>query len=308
MHRLTVFFVILMVPILVSCSQEEPVKTIRLDKRGTANEITITPTPSDPDILRFGFDLRLSPREDVAIYLPFLRYLERQTGLKFNLDFTANYQKTIENLGKGITSFAALGPVNCVRAKNLYGVDCLVTGLNTESSSQYKAVIITRMDSPLHDIGDLGGRSFAFGDRFSTQGHVIPRKMLEDAGITLDELSRFAFTGSHAATVRAVLNGEYDAGGVQDELAWRLAAEGTLRVLVVSKPYPSSLICYSPAVPANQVEMVKKALLDFDPRGRDSSNLKDWDQTEMAYGFATSNAEALKEIEKLAKQYGVMEE
>lgn len=304
MHRLVVLFVIVMVFILASCSHDEPVKKVRLDWRGTTDEIATT--PSDPDVLRFGFDLRLSPKEDVAIYLPFLRYLERETGLKFDLDFTANYQETVENLGKGITSFAALGPVNCILARNRYDVGCLVTGLNTEGSSQYKAVIVTRMDSPLHDISELGGRSFAFGDRFSTQGHVIPRKMLEDAGITLGELSRFVFTGSHAATVRSVLNGEYDAGGIQDALAWRLAAEGTLRVLAVSKPYPSSLICYSPEVPADKVEMVRKALLAFDPKGHDAASLKDWDKTEMAYGFAPSNAEALKEIEMLARQYGVI--
>ncbi len=305
MRRLTVFFVLLLTVFLIaSCSPDEPARKVSLNSRGTADEIRI-PSP-DPNVLRFGFDLRLSPSEDVSIYLPFLSYLERQTGLKFNLDFTAKYQDTVENLGKGITSFAALGPVNCVLARNQYGVGCLVTGLNIEGSSQYKAVIITRMDSSLHDISDLKGRSFAFGDKFSTQGHVIPRKMLEDVGITLDKLSRLIFTGSHAATVRAVLSGEYDAGGIQDSLAWRLAAEGTVRVLAVSKPYPSSLICYSPEVPADKVEMVRKALLAFDPKGRDAASLKDWDKTEMAYGFAPSNAEALKEIEKLARQYGVI--
>ncbi len=304
MHRVTVLFFLLMALVLTSCSQDEPAKKARLDRRGTTGETTVL--APDPKVLQFGFDLRLSPKEDVAIYLPFLRYLERQTGLKFNLDFTAKYQDTVENLGKGITSFATLGPVNCVLARNRYGVRCLATGLNTEGSSQYKAVIITRMDSPLHDIRDLGGHSFAFGDRFSTQGHVIPRKMLEDAEVTLDKLSRFTFTGSHAATSQAVLSGKYDAGGLQDALAWRLAAEGVVRVLAVSKSYPSSLICYSPEVPANQVALVKKALLDFDPKGRDAPGLKDWDKTEMAYGFSPSNVEVLTEIEKLAKQYGVI--
>jgi len=276
-----------------------------LSQRGGA-KVTVGKTP-DQGLLRFGFDLRLGPKEDVAIYLPFLRYLERQTGLAFALDFTPRYQDTVKNLGEGTTSFAALGPVNCIRAKQLYGAGCLVAGLNAKGSSQYKAVIITRTDSLLFDLSDLTGHSFAFGDRFSTQGHVIPRKMLEDAGIGLNDLSRFTFTGSHANTARAVLSGEYDAGGLQDALAWRLVAEGTVRVLAVSKPYSSSLICYNPDVPPDQVERVKQALLAFDPKGRQAAELKDWDKTEMAYGFAPCDTESLKEIEQLAKRYGLLQ-
>ena len=305
MRRLTVTCSVLLLALLISsCGQDEPAKKVLLGRRGETEE-TAGSIP-DPNALRFGFDMRLDPKEDVAIYLPFLRYLEQHTGLKFALDFTAKYQDTVENLGKGITSFAALGPVNCVLARKRYGAGCLVSGLNAKGASQYKAVIITRMDSPLYDITDLKGRSFAFGNRFSTQGHVIPRKMLEDVGIRLNNLSRFTFTGSHTNTAWAVLSGEYDAGGLQDSLAWRLAAEGSVRVLAVSKPYPSSLICYNLKVPASQVEMVKKALLAFDPMGRDASGLKDWDKTEMAYGFAPCNGESLTEIEKLAKRYGVI--
>ena len=67
--------------------------------------------------------------------------------------------------------------------------------------------------------------------------------MLEDAGVTPSNLKGYSFTGFHTNTARAVLNGEYDAGGIQDNLAKRLVKEGKIKVIAISKPYPSSLIC-----------------------------------------------------------------
>ena len=97
-----------------SCKDREVSKKVSLSKRSHVTENHIK--SSDVGSLKFGFDLRLGPREDVRIYLPFMRYLEQNTGNRFSLRFTEKYEDTVENLGKGITHFAALGPVNCVLA------------------------------------------------------------------------------------------------------------------------------------------------------------------------------------------------
>jgi len=255
----------ILLPILLcGCGDREVPKKVSLDKRSPVSEDYIKHTGVGS--LKFGFDLRLGPREDVRIYLPFLRYLEENTGSSFSLRFTEKYEDTVENLGKGITHFAALGPVNCILANKKYGTGCLVMGLNSEGKPSYRAVIFTRADSPIKNLKDLKGKTFAFGDKYSTQGHIIPRKMLEDAGITQERLRSYVFTGSHANTARAVLNGEYDAGGIQDTLAERLLAEGKIRILAASKPYPSSLICYNKNIDPLILKAVKAALLSLDPR------------------------------------------
>jgi len=302
-------FLVCVLMAFVACGcqrQEERPKRVSLSKRTT--ESLSSPASDLSHTLGFGFDLRLSPKEDVEIYLPFLRYLEEQTGLRFSLDFSANYRDTVENLGKGRTAFAALGPVNCILATERYGAGCLVMGVNASGTPRYRAVIITRADSPIHRLEELAGRSFAFGDRFSTQGHVIPRKMLEDVGIKLSDLSGHLFAGSHANAARAVMTGAYDAAGLQDVLARRLAATGSVRILAVSKPYPSSLICYSRNVPREQTELVRQALLSFDPMGTHSAGLKNWDKTEMAYGFTGVRPGDLEEIKELAGRYGLLAE
>ncbi len=287
-----------------NCKDREEPRKVSLYKRAKLTENHAG--PSDRGSLRFGFDLRLGPKEDVRIYLPFLNFLEQHTGRSFSLRFTEKYEDTVENLGKGITDFAALGPVNCVIAKKKYGAGCLVMGLNSDRKPEYRAVIFTGKESSIKTLRDLKGRTFAFGDRYSTQGHIIPRKMLEDAGIKLADLKSYVFTGSHANTARAVINGKYDAGGIQDNLATRLEGEGKIRIIALSRPYPSSLICYNRELDKEIVEKVKRALLDLEPLGRHSSILKDWDKTEMPGGFTEFSESYLKEIEDLVVRYGLL--
>ncbi|MFN3479685.1 MAG: phosphate/phosphite/phosphonate ABC transporter substrate-binding protein, partial [Thermodesulfovibrionales bacterium] len=280
--RLLATFVILA---MFGCGDSEIPKKVNLNKRNHNNAQGNYIRQLDVGSLRFGFDLRLGPKEDVRIYLPFLRYLEHNTGNRFSLRFTEKYEDTVENLGKGITHFAALGPVNCILANKRYGTGCLVMGLNSDGKPEYRAVIFTSINSPIESLKDLKGKTFAFGDRYSTQGHIIPRKMLEDKGISLEDLKGYVFTGSHANTARAVLNGEYDAGGIQDTLAMRLVSEGKIKILATSKPYPSSLICYNKNVDPVILKAVKAALLSFDPKGKHAGILVDWDKTEMPNGF-----------------------
>lgn len=300
------FLILLLIStmILPGCSQQETPKKVSLSKRtdGVSKEAEDT----QKDILYFGFDLRLGPKEDVRIYTPFLRYLEKATNRQFRIKFTEKYEDTVENLGKGVTHFAAVGTLSYVIGRERYGIKYLVSGVNKEGDPKYHAMIITRPESPIYDLKDLKGRSFAFGSRMSTQGHLIPRKMLEDAGITLNDLSYYLYRGSHVNAVRAVLRGECDAGGIQDTLAKRLAAEGKIRIIKVSKPYPSSLIAYNSDVDSATVEAVRAALLAFDPTGKHKDMLYEWDKTEMPLGFTVIDETWIEDVAVLAKRYGLL--
>lgn len=287
---------------LVACSDREDPKTVSILARSPVSESQDRANVADSS-LKFGFDHRLSPKDDVRIYLSFIQYMARQTGHKFSLRFTEKYEETADNLGRGLIQFAALGPVNYVAAKTKYGVDCLAMGLNQDGKPEYRGVIFVRPDSPIRHLEELQGKAFAFGDRFSTQGHVIPRQMLEESGIGLENLQPYVFTGSHANTAKAVLNGDYEAGAIQDVLADRLSREGRIKILAVSKPYPSSMICYAKGIDPATLAAVKTALLEMDPKGDHRDLLVDWERTEMPSGFAEYQANSLREIKELVDRY-----
>jgi phosphonate transport system substrate-binding protein len=305
--KFSLIILVLFFLIFPGCTKEETPKKVSLYKR--AGSVSNEPEQPQPNTLLFGFDPRLGPKEEIMIYTPFLKYLEKATGRRFRIKFTARYEDTIENLGKGITHFAAVGTLSYVIGKDKYGskIKYLVSGVNKEGDPRYHAMIFTRPDSEIQNIKDLKGKCFAFGSKMSTQGHIIPRKMLEDAGITLEDLGNYIYTGSHINAVKAVLNGECDAGGIQDVLAKRLVSEGKIKIIKISEPYPSSVIAYNSHLDSRTVELVKSTLLAFEPVGKHKHMLYDWDKTEMSLGFTRIDELELQKVRNLAKKYGLLE-
>ncbi len=291
--------------LLPGCTKKETPKKVSLYKK--SGEISAKAEQPQPNTLWFGFDLRLGPKEEVQIYSPFLRYLEKATGSRFRIKFTEKYEDTVENLGKGITHFAALGTLSYVIGAEKYGIKYLVSGVNKEGDPTFQSAIFTRPDIGIENIENLEGRCFAFGAKISTEGHLIPRIMLEEERITLDKLSSYVYTGSHMNAVKSVLNGECDAGGIQDDLANRLASDGRIKIIKISAPYPSSLIAYNSKLDRQTVETVKSALLSFDPEGKHKSLLVDWEKTEMPLGFTSISAPELRRVTDIAKRYGLLE-
>lgn len=286
------------------CKKEETAKKVSLYK--VSEEDLNKPAAPSPSTLWFGFDPRLGPKEEVQIYTPFLKYLEKAAGKRFRIKFTEKYQDTVENLSKGITHFAVLGTLRYVIGRESHGIKYLVSGVNKDGDPRDHSVIFTKADSNIDNLSDLKGKCFAFGSEMSAQGHLIPRKMMETAGITLKDLDRYFYTGSHLSAVKAVLNGECDAGGIQDVMADRLVAEGKIKIIKMSDSYPGSIIAYHQGLDDKTVQTVKEALLAFEPAGKHKNMLVDWDRTEMPLGFTVLNEVELQKVKELAKEYGLL--
>ncbi len=295
---------IVIVLLSASCNEQGSVKVVSLKPTQNAIDDKSKRQPY-PKTYNFGFDLRLAVKDDVKIYLPFLKYLSDNTQIQFSLKLSERYESNLEKLGRGDIHFAALGPVSAVIAIDKYNAKCLVMGLNHESRPEYRAVIFTTPYSSINKVSDLKGKTFAFGDRLSTQGHLIPRKMLDDVGIRLTDFRRYIYTGSHANTAKAVLNGNFDAGAIQDNMAYRLQREGRIKIIAVSEPFPSSLICSHRNISKDVTDSVLRVLLSFDPANRHKDFLFDWHKTEMPMGFVEFKDPYLSEVRRLMKRYKI---
>jgi phosphonate transport system substrate-binding protein len=297
-------FLCFSVLIISGCTNPDTPKKVSLYKR--SGDAVEEPGLPRHNTLWFGFDVRLGPKEEIIIYTPFLKYLEQKTGRRFRIKFTGKYGDTVDNLGTGITDFAVIGPLRFVIGKEKYGIHHLLSGVNREGDTTYHTMIITGEKSGIDNIKDIRGKCFAFGSEMSTRGHLIPRKMLEDNGITLNKLGKYIYTGSHLNAAMSVINGECDAAGVQDVLAKRLESEGKIRIIKVSESFPGSLIAYNSAVDKRTVSEVKEALLAFDPKGKDKDMLVDWDKSEMPLGFTEVNEIEFDKVKILAEKYGII--
>ena len=303
MNRLLLLLVGLSL-LLAGCAAE-PSINVSLSEN-LLNGTVRAPVQPDDGAVTVGFDRRLEPKEDVRMYAPLLAYLGRATGRAFRLHVTPRDGSVVDEIGAGRVDFAIVGTLSYLQARERLGGRALVRGLNAEGEPTYRAAIITRPDSVIRALSDLRGHSFAFGAPNSTQGNLIPRMMLAGEEINLPDLRGYEYTNSHAATASAVVNGRDDAGGMQDTLALALQSRGLVRIVALSPPYPSSGVMVSATVPEDVAELVRKALLAFDPTGRDASGLYHWDRSEMPRGFAPAQDEDYEVLRQWASSLGLL--
>ena len=264
--------------LFIGCESQPERKKVDLTKKESPSAVKPMKTEEIGKEWIFGFDLRRSLEEDTRQYASFLKYLEDATGLAFKLRFTQKTGRIEDDLGRGVVHFAAFGAGAYIPAREEYNVIPLARGLNRFGKAEYQAVIVTAPDSPIQSIEDLRGKRFAFGNYTSTQGHVIPRIILAEHGLTLDDFSYFDYTGGHRNCAMEVIAGNFDAGGMQDTLGREMAASGRLRILHDSDYYPSSCLAANKEVPQEVLDAVRKALLALEPKGRHAGILVDWDR------------------------------
>ena len=170
---------------------------------------------------------------------PLKAYLEQKLGRPVNLIIPTNYNATVEALGNGSLDFAYLGGLTYIKAHARYNVVPLV---QRSSDLQFRSFFITSSHSSIHSLGDLKGKTFAFGDINSTSGHLMPYLEMRQAGIDPNNSLKFRYTGSHPATAKAVESGAVDAGALDESVYTSMIAEGKLdpnkvRVFYMSKPF-----------------------------------------------------------------------
>ncbi|MBU8870474.1 MAG: phosphate/phosphite/phosphonate ABC transporter substrate-binding protein [Gemmatimonadales bacterium] len=278
-----------------------------LSKRASVDKPAKDSADHDADILYFGFDVCSSPQEDAKQYLPFLEYLQQATGLRIELRFTPKNSSMVDELCGGKFHFGAIGADTYLQAQARCDVVPLVRGLDSEGRAEYQSMIIVAPDSPLQSLDELRGKTFAFGSVTSTQGHLIPRIVLAEMGISLDDLAGYEFTGSHQKCASAVAAGQFDAGGMQDILALRLVGSGLIRILHTSEFYPSSGIVASRNVHQDVRQKIKRALIDFKPTGEHADGLYHWDRTEMASGFGPAGDLDYADLREWSIKFGLLE-
>lgn len=297
---------VLLISLLAAGCQRKEVTRISLTATSNNTEKMVEQlVAQDPETIYFGFDRRLEIKEDVKMYVPFLRYLERKTGYKFKLHVTPKNKSIVEELGTGVVQIAAVGTVSYLQAHEKYGVELIVRG-SCANDGLYQSLIITRPSSDIYSLDDLPGHSFAFGARNSTQGNLIARIMLAEAGISPEQFSRYDYMASHAEVANAVMSGEFDAGAIQDTLGRFLAGRGLIRIVAQSKYYPSSGIAVNANIQPEIVKKIREALLAFDPQGKDRQELYNWDQSEMPNGFMPTRDEEYNELRRWAAQFGLL--
>ncbi len=186
-------------------------------------------------------------------YEPLAKYLQDRTGYKINLVILPRYGNIIDNfVSKGMDG-AFFGSFTYTLAHAKLGVEVIARPENLEGISTYYGLIFVRKDSGIRSASEMRGKRFAFVDKATTAGYLLPIDYFHKNGIT-DFRSYFKetyFAGTHEDAIFDVLNKKADIGAAKNTI-FELLAKSESRIaenLVILQR--------SPEVPENSFALRK---------------------------------------------------
>lgn len=214
--------------------------------------------PSSPLVLAVHPYL---PQAEIAErFRPLAEYLSQVLNKHVEVRVGRSYDEHIELVGSNAVDFAFVGPAPYVAMVRRFGLKPMLARLEVEGTPSFHGYIVVRNESPIRTLADLKGKSFGFGDKNSTMGHIVPRYELHRTGISLSDFSRHVFLGAHFNVALAVLAGDFDAGAVKDEAYFKYRAQG-LRALAKTEAIPEHVFVASSKMAPDLVEALRQALM-----------------------------------------------
>jgi phosphonate transport system substrate-binding protein len=195
---------------------------------------------------------------------PLTDYLQRVLAMPVRLVAVASYAASLEALRAGRVDVAVLGEVAALRGQETGAAAPLVTPVGEgEAVPTYESVVVTRLDSGIHDLAALRGRALGLVDEQSASGYFVPRAMLREAGIDPDAEVSVRLFGRHRTVAEAILGGvvpagAMDAGALRPPDLDRGPDYARLRVLARSRPIPRGPL----AVRAGLTPALRRALAE----------------------------------------------
>jgi len=158
-------------------------------------------------------------------YEPLARYLQSRTGYKINLVVLPRYGNIIDNfVSKGMDG-AFFGSFTYTLAHAKLGVEVIARPENLDGISTYYGLIFVRKDSGISTAADMRGKRFAFVDKATTAGYLLPLDFFHKNDIkdVRNYFKETYFAGTHEDAIYDVLNKKADIGAAKNTIFEMLA-------------------------------------------------------------------------------------
>ena len=243
------------------------------------NNPATTPQTSEA---RPSITLGLIPERNIFAqldrYEPLADYLSKKIGADIKLKVLTRYGNIIDNFVSAGLDGAFLGSFSYALAHVKLGVEPIARPETVDGISTYYGMILVRKDGGIKTAADMRGKVFAFVDKATTAGYLLPLAYFKENGIGDYQkfLGETYFAGTHEAAIYDLLDKKADICAAKNTVFTRLAARDkrlTQELLLLAR---------SPDVPENGLALrkdfdgtikneLKKALLsmDKDPEGTD---------------------------------------
>jgi phosphonate transport system substrate-binding protein len=203
-------------------------------------------------------------------YEPLAEYLSKELGINIKLKVLTRYGNIVDNFVKLGLDGAFLGSFTYTLAHAKLGVEPIARPENKEGISTYYGMIFVRNDSGIKTAKDMEGKIFAFVDKATTAGYLLPIAYFSENGIKDYNayLKETYFSGTHDDTIYDVLHGEADIGAAKNTVYYKIAAadkriEKELVILKRSPDVPENGLAVRSTLDNYIKKKLKETLLDM---------------------------------------------
>ena len=195
----------------------------------------------DPPTLVFAY----TPGEDRALHASvwndLLRHLEKVTGKQVKFFPVQSNAAELEAMRAGRLHIAAFGTGSVPVAVNCAGFVPFAVMGGEHGILGYEMEIITYPDSGISKPADLKGRKLTFTSPTSNSGFKEPSVLLRsEFGLEAGRDYSSVFSGKHENSILGVVNKDYDAAAIANEVMRRMIVRGVVKEDQIRSVYKSA--------------------------------------------------------------------
>lgn len=228
--------------------------------------LAVMPVRAETTEINFGFVSSESQQALKDKYTPFINEMEKQTGLKINPFFAADYAGVIEGMKFNKVQVAAYGNKSAMEAVDRSEGQVFAHTVNKDGTEGYYGLLLANKDNAaLNSVDDIKkcDKSFSFGngDPNSTSGFLVPSTFIFSAmNIDVKTCYKAVTNANHETNAMAVANKQVD-----------FATNNTENMTTLQKKDPEAfskikIIWKSPLIPADP--FVWRKDLDANTKGK----------------------------------------
>lgn len=184
----------------------------------------------NPNILIFAY----TPVEDPALYSQvwdsFIDYVSAKTGKEIRFFPVQSNAAQLEAMRAGRLHIAGFNTGSTPVAVNCTGFVPFTLMAAEDGSYGYEMEIITFPGSGIETPADLRGRRLAFTSPTSNSGFKAPSTLLDvEFSLQADRDFQAVYSGSHDNSILGVVNKDYEAAAIANEVLQRMQARDVVR-------------------------------------------------------------------------------
>lgn len=217
--------------------------------------------------LIFGVYANDNPRQIVEQLRPTLNELEKNLSIiagrdiTIKMDVSSSYHDAINQLVSGRVDFSRFGVASYLIAQQKNMNLRLLAIEKKKDQEFFYGIICVNAKSDIQTLGELTGRSFAFGDMSSTIGRYMAQSTLLQAGVYGKNLSHYDYLKRHDKVGMAVADGTYDAGAIKESTFKSLVKNGYALRSIKRMQVPTKPWIASDRLSQENFDLVQNALL-----------------------------------------------